>query len=403
MFGLRQNKRPKIQVLSRFLKHLLKILFGFTPILNKTVIFSLLTFYINQTMKKYNFFAGPATLPQTVINQTGEAIANFADMGLSILEISHRSAEFTAVMEEAEQQVRDLLGLSDDFAVLFLTGGASSQFYMSAMNLLQKKAAYLDTGTWSKKCIKEAKAFGEIEVVASSGDKNYNYIPKGYEVPTDAEYLHITSNNTIFGTQIHDFPDVSMPLICDASSDIFSRPLDLSKFGMIYAGAQKNMGPAGTTLVIIRKDLLGKVERKIPTMLNYQTHIDKNSSFNTPPVLPIYVSMLVFRWLKDQGGVAQMEIKNQQKAELLYNAIDDSPQFYGSAAEEDRSLMNVTFNIKDETKQEAFLKLASENGCVGLKGHRSVGGFRASIYNAMALEGIEKLVSVIHEFDRLHA
>jgi len=403
LFGLRQNKRPKIQVLSRFLKHLLKILFGFTPILNKTVIFSLLTFYINQTMKKYNFFAGPATLPQTVINQTGEAIANFADMGLSILEISHRSAEFTAVMEEAEQQVRDLLGLSDDFAVLFLTGGASSQFYMSAMNLLQKKAAYLDTGTWSKKCIKEAKAFGEIEVVASSGDKNYNYIPKGYEVPTDAEYLHITSNNTIFGTQIHDFPDVSMPLICDASSDIFSRPLDLSKFGMIYAGAQKNMGPAGTTLVIIRKDLLGKVERKIPTMLNYQTHIDKNSSFNTPPVLPIYVSMLVFRWLKDQGGVAQMEIKNQQKAELLYNAIDDSPQFYGSAAEEDRSLMNVTFNIKDETKQEAFLKLASENGCVGLKGHRSVGGFRASIYNAMALEGIEKLVSVIHEFDRLHA
>lgn len=353
-------------------------------------------------MKQYNFFAGPAILPQTVIKQTSEALINFADMGLSLMEISHRSTQFASVMEEAEALVRELLSVSDDYAVLFLTGGASSQFYMTAMNILQKKAAFLDTGTWSTKSIKEAQRFGQIDVVASSKDKNYNYIPKGYQVPADAEYFHITSNNTIFGTQMHDFPDVSMPLVCDMSSDIFSRPLDINKYGIIYAGAQKNMGPAGTTLAIVRKDLLGKVDREIPTMLDYQTHIAKSSAFNTPPVVPIYVSMLVFRWLKENGGVAAMEKRNQDKAEVLYNAIDDSEIFYGVAAEADRSLMNVTFNLKDDTHAADFVKLATEHGCVGIKGHRSVGGFRASIYNAMEKEGVEKLVSVMRAFENSH-
>ena len=351
-------------------------------------------------MKNYNFFAGPAILPQIVLKQSAEAVQSFADMGLSILEISHRSPQFVAVMEEAEALVRELLSLPDDYAVLFLTGGASSQFYMSAMNLLQNKASYLDTGTWSAKCIKEAQKFGDIEVAASSKDKNYTYIPKGFDVAPESEYLHITSNNTVFGTQIHDFPTLGIPLICDASSDIFSRPLDIQKFGMIYAGAQKNMGPAGTTLVIIRKDMLGKVNREIPTMLNYQTHIDKHSSFNTPPAFPIYVSMLVFRWLKAQGGVAAVERKNVEKATLLYDAIDKSESFYGTTETEDRSLMNVTFKIHDETREADFVKFATEQGCIGIKGHRSVGGFRASIYNAMERAGVEKLVEVIKAFDK---
>ena len=353
-------------------------------------------------MKNYNFYAGPAILPQSVLKKAQESIGNFAEMGLSLIEISHRSKQFTAVMEEAESLVKSLLNLSDDYAVLFLTGGASSQFYMSAMNLLSKKAAYLDTGTWSTKCIKEAKMFGDIDVVASSKDKNYNYIPKDYQLNADNEYFHITSNNTIYGTQMHEFPDVGMPLVCDASSDMFSRPIDISKFGMIYAGAQKNLGPAGTTLVIIRKDMLGKVNREIPTMLNYQTHIDKKSTFNTPPVFPIYVCMLVFRWLNDMGGIKEIEKHNTTKAEKLYTTIDRCPSFYGTVEEEDRSLMNVTFKLKDESLNEAFVDMATQNGCIGIKGHRSAGGFRASIYNAMSQEGVEKLCEVMKAFDSKH-
>lgn len=353
-------------------------------------------------MNNYNFYAGPAILPQSVLKKAQESIGNFADMGLSLIEISHRSKQFSAVMEEAESLVKSLLNLSDDYAVLFLTGGASSQFYMSAMNMLNKKAAYLDTGTWSTKCIKEAKLFGDINVVASSKDKNYSYIPKNYAVDADNEYFHITSNNTIFGTQMHEFPNVSMPLVCDASSDIFSRRLDMSKFGMIYAGAQKNLGPAGTTLVIIRKDMLGKVNREIPTMLNYQTHIDKKSTFNTPPVFPIYVCMLVFRWLSELGGIKEIEKHNITKAEKLYNAIDTSQSFYGTVEKEDRSLMNVTFKLKDESLSEAFVDMATEHGCIGIKGHRSAGGFRASIYNAMSQEGVEKLCELIKAFDSKH-
>ena len=354
-------------------------------------------------MKNYNFYAGPAILPQSVLIKAQESIGNFAEMGLSLIEISHRSKQFTAVMEEAESLVKTLLNLSDDYAVLFLTGGASSQFYMSAMNLLNKKAAYLDTGTWSTKCIKEAKMFGDIDVVASSQDKNYNYIPKDYQVDENNEYFHITSNNTIYGTQMHKFPDVGIPLVCDASSDMFSRPIDISKFGMIYAGAQKNLGPAGTTLVIIRKDMLGKVNREIPTMLNYQTHIDKKSTFNTPPVFPIYVCMLVFRWLKDMGGIKEIEKHNIKKAEKLYATIDGCQSFYGTVEEEDRSLMNVTFKLKDESLNEAFVNIASQNGCIGIKGHRSAGGFRASIYNAMSQEGVEKLCEIMKAFDSKHA
>jgi len=354
-------------------------------------------------MKSYNFYAGPAILPEKVLKKAQQAVGNFADMNLSILEISHRSKQFTAVMEEAEELVRSLLNLSDEYAVLFLTGGASSQFYMSAMNLLNKKAAFLDTGTWSAKSIKEAQKFGEIDIVASGKDKAYTYIPKDFNLSPDHEYLHITSNNTIFGTQWHEFPDVDIPLVCDASSDIFSRPLDLSKFGMIYAGAQKNVGPAGTTLVIIRKEMLGKVDRQIPTMLDYNTHIEKKSSFNTPPVFPIYVCMLVFRWLRENGGLEAMEAHNKKKATILYDTLDSSELFYGVVDKADRSLMNVTFKIKDDSLNDAFNQLAEENGCIGVKGHRSVGGFRASIYNAMSVEGIEKLCEVIQNFEAKYA
>jgi len=294
--------------------------------------------------------------------------------------------------------------LSDDFAVLFLTGGASTQFFMSAMNILNPNdtAGYLDTGSWSSKAIKEAKKFGQVEVVGSSKDKNYSYIPKGYEINDNYKYLHLTSNNTIFGTQIQEFPDTNVPIICDMSSDIFSRTLDIDKFGMIYAGAQKNLGPAGTTLVIIRKDLLGKVERDIPTMLNYQTHIAKSSSFNTPPVYPIYVSMLSLNWLDNNGGIAAMQKKNDEKADLIYNEIDRNPLFEGTAAKEDRSKMNVCFVPKNDDHTSLFMKKATEAGCLGVNGHRSVGGFRASIYNAMNIEGVQALVDVMQDFEKTH-
>ncbi|MFK7808955.1 MAG: 3-phosphoserine/phosphohydroxythreonine transaminase [Saprospiraceae bacterium] len=351
-------------------------------------------------MKKHNFSAGPAILPQTVLEQAATAVANFNDSNLSILEVSHRGKDFVSVMDEATNLVKELLKLDDRFEVLFLTGGASSQFFITAMNYLSESetACYVDTGTWSTKAIKEAKHFGKINVLASSKDKNFNYIPKGYTVPTDAKYLHITSNNTIFGTQFKELPDTDLPIICDMSSDIFSRPIDVNRYGMIYAGAQKNLGPAGTTLVIINKDKLTKASRAIPTMLDYETHITKGSMFNTPPVYPIYVCMLTLRWLKEQGGLEVVQKANERKAALLYNEIDRNPLFRGTVAKEDRSLMNVTFLLEDDSLNEQFLAAASAAGCVGLKGHRSVGGFRASIYNAMPYESVEQLVEVMQNF-----
>ena len=353
-------------------------------------------------MKKHNFYAGPAILPQSVMEQASQATKDLNGCGLSILEISHRSKEFSAVMDEIISSTRELLDINEDYEVLFLTGGASSQFYMTAMNLLPSggKACYVDTGTWSTKALKEAKLFGNVEVLASSKDKNYNYIPKDYKIPTDATYLHLTSNNTIFGTEYHAWPDTDVPFICDMSSDIFSRPIDMKKFGVIYAGAQKNLGPAGVTLCIVRKDLLNKVDRSIPTMLDYNTHIKKQSTFNTPPAFPIYVSMLTMRWIKENGGVAGMQKKNEDKAAILYKEIDNNPLFEGAAAKEDRSLMNVTFLLKDSDLEAPFLEACAEAGCVGVKGHRSVGGFRASIYNAMPKESVQVLVDVMKDFGK---
>ena len=351
-------------------------------------------------MKKYNFSAGPAVLPASVMEAAGKAAVELDGIGLSILEISHRSKEFMAIMDEAQSLVKELLNLGDDFEVLFLSGGASTQFLMSAMNLLDEgeTSAYINTGAWSKKAIAEAKRFGHINVIASSEDDNFSYIPKDYEIPADAKYVHFTSNNTIFGTQFHDFPETDLPLVSDMSSDIFSRPIDMNRFGVIYAGAQKNMGPAGTTLVVVRKDLLGKVSREIPTMLKYQTHIDKGSMFNTPPVFPIYVSMLTLRWVKENGGLEGMAKHNKAKAKIIYDEIDRNPSFKGVARVEDRSLMNATFVMQDPEKNAAFLAACEEAGCSGVKGHRSVGGFRASIYNAMTEEGVKALVAVMKAF-----
>jgi phosphoserine aminotransferase len=355
-------------------------------------------------MKKHNFFAGPAILPTSVIKEASEAAADWNGMGLSILEISHRSKEFVAIMDEAEALIRELLNVSDDYAVLFLTGGASSQFYMTAMNLLGKDetACYTDTGSWSTKAIKEAKLFGNVEVLASSEDKNFSYIPKDYEIPAHAKYVHLTSNNTIFGTQLQEFPATDTPLVCDMSSDIFSRPIDVNRFDLIYAGAQKNLGPAGVTLVIVKKDVLGKVERVIATMLDYRTHVKKQSSFNTPPVYPIFVCTLTLRWLKAHGGLAAMQTKNEAKAKLLYDAIDANPCFKCSVAKEDRSLMNVNFVLNESYEELAdkFLAATAAANCVGLKGHRSVGGFRASIYNAMPIESVKVLVDVMNAFGK---
>jgi phosphoserine aminotransferase len=357
--------------------------------------------------KKHNFSAGPAILPAGVMEEAAQAARDFNGMGLSILEISHRSPAFMAVLEEAEALVRELLGLSDDYAVLWLSGGASTQFFMAPMNLLDagETAAYADTGTWSAKAIKEAKNFGTVEVVSSSKADNYNHIPKGFSVPAHAKYLHITSNNTIFGTQYHHWPEAQAPLVADMSSDIFSRPLEVAPFGLIYAGAQKNLGPAGTTLVIVRKDLLGKVSRPLPAMLDYRIHIENGSTFNTPPVFPIYVSMLTLRWVKAQGGLAGMARHNEAKAKLLYDEIDANPLFQGVAAREDRSLMNATFVMAAEKKEleKDFLAAAKDAGCVDIKGHRSVGGFRASIYNAMPQESVAVLVEVMQAFAQKHA
>ncbi len=348
----------------------------------------------------HNFFAGPAILPKSVLKKASESVLSFADMGLSVLEISHRSKQFGEVMEKAENLTRTLSGATDDYAVLFLTGGASSQFYLTAMNVLGKgeTAAYVDTGTWSTKAIKEAKLFGNIEVVASSADRGYSYVPKNFNLPSNTKYLHITSNNTIYGTQYQKMPDVSVPLVCDMSSDLFSRPIDIEKYDIIYAGAQKNLGPAGVTLVIIKKDILGKVEREIPTMLDYRTHITKGSMFNTPPAFPIYVSMLTMEWIMEQGGPGRMQEINEEKASILYNEIDRNPCFTGKAESEDRSRMNVTFLPTKEEYTEPFLDMCAANNCVGVKGHRSVGGFRASIYNAISKESVQVLTDTMKDF-----
>lgn len=351
-------------------------------------------------MKKHNFSAGPSILPQQVIKQTAEAILNFNNLGLSILEISHRSADFVAVLEEARAIVLSLLDLEDKgYQVLFLQGGASMEFLRVPYNLMKTKgkAAYLDTGTWASGAIKQAEKFGETLVVASSKDTNYNYIPKDYQVPNDVDYFHCTSNNTIYGTQMQSFPEVDVPMVCDMSSDIFSRVLDFSKFDLIYAGAQKNLGPAGVTLIIVKEDILGKTNRAIPNILDYGQHILKESMYNTPAVLPIYTSLLTLRWLKERGGIKAVEELNNKKAQLLYTEIDSNPLFEGLAKLEDRSKMNVTFGLKDKALERSFDALCKQAGISGIKGHRSTGNYRASIYNAMPIESVQVLVDTMRK------
>ncbi|MBT0608940.1 3-phosphoserine/phosphohydroxythreonine transaminase [Aequorivita echinoideorum] len=353
-------------------------------------------------MKKHNFSAGPCILPQSVLEKSAEAVLNFNGLNLSLIEISHRSKDFVAVMESARELALEHLNLQNKgYKALFLQGGASLEFLMVAYNLLEKKAAYLNTGTWSDKAIKEAKLLGEVAEVASSKESNFNFIPKNYSIPNDADYFHCTSNNTIFGTQMQSFPETQIPLVCDMSSDIFSRRLDFSKFDLIYAGAQKNMGPAGTTLVVIREEILGKVSRAIPSMLNYKVHIDKDSMFNTPAVFPVYVSMLTLQWLKDLGGIEAIEKVNNQKAELLYSEIDRNPLFEGFVAnKEDRSKMNATFNLVDDQLKTNFDTIVKEAGINGLNGHRSVGGYRASMYNALPMESVQVLVDVMQNLEK---
>ncbi len=356
-------------------------------------------------MKKHNFSAGPSILAQEVIENTAKAVQDLNGNGLSVMEISHRSKDFQAVMDETVALFRELLDIPANYHVLFVGGGASMQFCMVPFNLMKKKAAYLETGTWAKKAVKEAKAFGEVDVVGSSADKNFNYIPKGFTIPEDADYFHITTNNTIFGTEIHVDYDSPVPMVADMSSDIFSRPVDISKYGIIYGGAQKNLGPAGVTFVIIRDDILGKTDRHIPTMLDYNTHIDKGSMFNTPPCLPIYACMETLRWLKKLGGVKVMQKMNQEKADMLYNEIERNKLFVGSAEKDSRSLMNICFVMNDKYQdlEKEFLDHATAKGMVGLKGHRSVGGFRASTYNALPKESVEALIDVMQDFEKKHA
>ncbi len=350
--------------------------------------------------KIHNFSAGPAILPQSAIDASIEALKNFSGTGLSLIEVSHRSKEYEAVVEEACQLVRDILKLNDDYAVLFLQGGASTQFDMIPMNLLDEgeTAAYVNTGVWASRAIKEAKMFGNVNVLASSEDKNFNYIPKNYTIPTDVKYFHCTSNNTIYGTEMFEFPKTDVPLISDMSSDIFSRPFDASQFDMIYAGAQKNMGPAGTTLVIIKKDLVGKAKRKVPTMLDYKPHVENGSMYNTPSVFAIFVCMHTLRWIKEMGLEA-MEIRNKAKADLLYAEIDRNPLFEGTVVKEDRSRMNVNFVTTNKEHEAEFLKLCESKHLSGLKGHRSVGGLRASLYNALPIESVQVLVDTMKEFE----
>lgn len=355
-------------------------------------------------MKKHNFNAGPSILPRIAIENSAKAVLDLNGIGLSLLEISHRSKDFEAILDETVTLFKEALDIPEGYHVLFLGGGASMQFCMVPYNLLNKKAAYLETGEWAKKALKEAKLFGEVIKVASSEDKNFSYIPKNYEIPADADYFHITTNNTIFGTEIRKDIDSPVPLVADMSSDIFSRPVDVSKYALIYGGAQKNVGPAGVTFVVIREDILGKVERTIPTMLDYRTHIKNNSMFNTPPCFAIFTIKETLKWLKELGGVRKMEEMNIAKAKVLYDAIDESKMFVGTVAHEDRSLMNICFVMKPEYKEleEEFQKFASSRGMVGIKGHRSVGGFRASTYNALPIESVQALVDCMKEFEKLH-
>ncbi|XCF05706.1 3-phosphoserine/phosphohydroxythreonine transaminase [Tamlana crocina] len=351
-------------------------------------------------MKKHNFSAGPSILPQEVLLKASEAVVDYNNSGLSLIEISHRSKDFVDIMENARALVLELLGLEGKgYKALFLQGGASTQFLMVALNLLEKRAGYLNSGSWAAKAIKEAKIYDDVYEVGSSKDANYNYIPKGYEIPEDYDYFHCTSNNTIFGTQMKSFPKTNIPMVCDMSSDIFSRTLDFSQFGLIYAGAQKNMGPAGTTLVVVKEDILGKVSRKIPSMMDYQVHIDKGSMFNTPPVFPIYTSMLTLEWLKNKGGIAAIEKENEKKASLMYSEIDLNPLFKGFAVKEDRSFMNATFNLTNDNLKDTFETMLKEAGISGVNGHRSVGGYRASMYNAMPIESVKVLVEVMSELE----
>lgn len=354
---------------------------------------------------KYNFGAGPCILPQEVFQQASQAVLNFNNTGLSILEISHRTPEFEAVVNETISLVKELLNVPEGYSIVLLQGGASLQFAMAPMNLLGsgQKAAYLDSGVWASKAIKEAKFFGDVEVVASSKDANYTYIPKDYTIPEDAAYFHITTNNTIYGTELHEIPRSPVPLVSDMSSDIFSRPINVADFGLIYAGAQKNMGPAGVALAIVKDELLGKAGRQIPSMLDYKVQAAAGSMYNTPPVFSIYVSMLNLRWLKAKGGVAQIEKENIAKAEALYAEIDRNPLFKCPCKTEDRSRMNVCFVMENKDLEKPFMEFAKERGMVGIKGHRSVGGFRASLYNALPIEGVQALVKVMQEFAEKHA
>ena len=356
-------------------------------------------------MKKHNFYAGPSIMSQYTIKNTADAVLDFANTGLSILEVSHRSKEFQAVMDEAQALVKELLEVPEGYSVLFLGGGASLQFAMAPYNLLKKKAAYLDTGVWAHKAVKEAKLFGDVDVVASSEDKNYNYIPKDFVVPADADYFHYTTNNTIYGTEIRKDPDVPVRLVADMSSDIFSRPVDVSKYDIIYAGAQKNLAPAGATLIIVREDCLGKMERPIPTMLNYKTHTAKGSMFNTPPVLPIFSALQTLKYYKEMGGIRELERRDLAKAAKLYEAIDSSRIFEATVPDhDDRSIMNVCFVMKPEyaALEKDFMEFATSKGIVGIKGHRSVGGFRASLYNALPMESVDVLVQAMKEFQDKH-
>ncbi len=355
-------------------------------------------------MKKHNFYAGPSILSEYTIRNTAEAIIDFAGTGLSVLEVSHRSKEFQAVIDEAMALVKELLEVPEGYSVLFLGGGASMQFCMVPFNLLAKKAAYLETGTWASNAIKEAKLFGEVDVVASSKDSNFTYIPKNYTVPEDADYFHFTSNNTIYGTEMRFDPEMPVRLVADMSSDIFSRPIDVAKYDVIYAGAQKNLAPAGVSIVIVRDDALGHTERAIPTMLDYRTHIKKGSMFNTPPVLPIFSALQTLRYYKQLGGIKTLEKMDLAKAEKLYEAIDSSRMFTGTADIADRSIMNVCFVMKPEYKEleSEFISFTSAKGIVGIKGHRSVGGFRASLYNALPMESVDVLVEAMKEFQQKH-
>lgn len=355
-------------------------------------------------MKKHNFSAGPSILPREAIENGAKAVLDFNGIGLSLLEISHRSKDFQEVIDEADSLFRELLGIPDNYKVLFLGGGASTQFFQVPANLLEKKAGYVNTGVWAKKAMKEAKLYGETVLVASSEDKNNSYIPKNFTIPTDLDYLHITTNNTIFGTEFHTDIDSPVNLVADMSSDILSRPVDVTKYALIYGGAQKNIGPAGVTFVIVREDILGKVSRQNPTMVDYRTHIAEGSMFNTPPVFPIFMVKETLKWLKGIGGVKEIQKRNIDKANLLYNEIDRSSIFEGTAAKEDRSLMNICFVLKPEYEalSDEFLTFAKEKGMVGLKGHRLVGGFRASTYNALPKESVQALVDAMQEFEKMH-